>query len=82
MLPRTLALGLALSASLSVPLAVSAASPAGSGAALFLVNCAACHQANGEGIKGIFPPLAQSDFLMADKERSIRIAIQGISGPL
>ena len=89
MLPRTLALGLALSASLLVPLAVSAASPAGSGAspagagaALFLVNCAACHQANGDGIKGIFPPLAKSDFLMADKERSIRIAIQGISGPL
>jgi mono/diheme cytochrome c family protein len=67
---------------LSAPFGRSAESPPGTGAALFLVNCAACHQANGEGLKGIFPPLAKSDYLLADKERSIRIALQGISGPL
>jgi glucose/arabinose dehydrogenase/mono/diheme cytochrome c family protein len=67
---------------LSTRLAVAAESPAGTGAALFLVNCSACHQPNGEGIPKIFPPLAKSDYLMADKERSIRIAIQGTSGPI
>jgi mono/diheme cytochrome c family protein len=53
-----------------------------SGSALYQVNCAACHQATGEGLRGIFPPLARSDYLLADKDRSIRIALQGFSGPI
>lgn len=83
MLPRTLAAALC-TLSLLLPAArlAAAETSATRGAALFLVNCAACHQATGEGIKGIFPPLAQSDYLLADKARSIRIAIQGTSGPL
>lgn len=52
------------------------------GRAAFQINCAACHQPTGEGIRGIFPPLAHSDYLMADKARSIRIALQGTSGPI
>jgi len=42
--------------------------------------CAACHQPSGLGIAGSFPPLAGSDFLNADKDRAIRIAIGGLSG--
>jgi nitrite reductase (NO-forming) len=30
----------------------------------------------------IFPPLAGSDFLKADKERAIRIVLKGLSGPI
>jgi len=52
------------------------------GAALFQLNCAACHQPTGQGVPHVFPPLAGSDFLLADKDRSIRIAIQGLSGPI
>jgi nitrite reductase (NO-forming) len=33
----------------------------------------------GEGIKGAFPPLAKSDYLMEDKDRSIRILLQGLN---
>ena len=44
--------------------------------------CIACHQANGQGIPNLFPPLAKSDYLMADKERSIRIVLKGQSGPI
>jgi nitrite reductase (NO-forming) len=33
------------------------------GKALFAANCAMCHQAEGQGIPGAFPPLAKSDFL-------------------
>jgi nitrite reductase (NO-forming) len=29
-------------------------------------TCSTCHQADGKGIEGVFPPLAGSDFLMAD----------------
>lgn len=33
------------------------------GRALFLRSCAMCHQAEGQGIPGAFPPLAKSDYL-------------------
>lgn len=82
MLPRALAVTLPLLASLSAPAAAHAESSPGTGATLYQINCSACHQATGEGLKGIFPPLAQSDYLLADKERSIRIALQGIGGPI
>jgi nitrite reductase (NO-forming) len=48
----------------------------------FLQNCAACHQATGLGIPSVFPPLAQSDFLMKDKARSIRVIKKGLSGEI
>ena len=47
------------------------------GKEVFMQTCFVCHQLNGEGIAGQIPPLAKSDFLMADKERSIRIVLQG-----
>jgi nitrite reductase (NO-forming) len=34
---------------------------------------------NGEGISGTFPPLAKSDYLMADSSRAIRVALYGQS---
>ncbi|MCB0516440.1 MAG: copper-containing nitrite reductase [Chitinophagales bacterium] len=43
-------------------------------------SCFACHQANGEGIANVFPPLAKSDYLNADKERAIKIVTQGLKG--
>ena len=52
------------------------------GERVFNQSCAACHQANGTGIPQAFPPLAKSDYLMADKERSIDIVLQGLSGPI
>ncbi len=42
--------------------------------------CAACHQPNGQGIPGAFPPLASSDFLNADKPRAIGIVSGGLTG--
>nr|WKN39828.1 cytochrome c [Tunicatimonas sp. TK19036] len=44
--------------------------------------CLACHMATGEGIPGAFPPLAKSDYLMADKERSIKQVLQGSQGEM
>lgn len=44
--------------------------------------CAACHQMNGQGIPGAFPPLANSDYLMADKARSIDTVIKGLEGKI
>ena len=44
--------------------------------------CFACHQAEGQGLPGVFPPLAGSDYLMADKKRAIVSLIGGLSGPV
>lgn len=52
------------------------------GKKVFLSACFACHQPDGKGLPGIFPPLAGSDYLKADKERAIRIPIKGLSGPI
>jgi nitrite reductase (NO-forming) len=50
------------------------------GKQVFAQNCAACHQPDGAGIAGAFPPLAKSDFLMADKNRAIHIVLNGLKG--
>jgi nitrite reductase (NO-forming) len=52
------------------------------GAALFAGTCSVCHQANGAGLPGVFPPLAKSDFLAADVHRAIGIVLGGFSGKL
>jgi nitrite reductase (NO-forming) len=44
--------------------------------------CAACHQQNGKGIPGAFPPVASSDFLNADKERAIDVVLDGLAGEI
>ncbi len=36
----------------------------------------------GEGIAGVYPPLAGSDYLMQDKQRSIRLVMHGMSGEI
>jgi nitrite reductase (NO-forming) len=43
-------------------------------------TCLACHQASGQGIAGAFPPLVASDYLNADKRRSIGVVAGGLSG--
>ena len=44
--------------------------------------CFACHMPEGQGLAGVFPPLAKSDWLMADKTRAIVSLIKGLSGPV
>jgi nitrite reductase (NO-forming) len=50
------------------------------GQALFAGTCSVCHQGNGAGLAGVFPPLAKSDYLAADKDRAMRVILQGLSG--
>jgi nitrite reductase (NO-forming) len=48
----------------------------------FMATCSACHQANGQGIEGAFPPLANSDYLNADVNRAIDIVLHGKTGEI
>ncbi len=52
------------------------------GEVLFKGTCSACHQDKGQGIDGVFPPLARSDYLVADKARAIGVVLNGLSGPV
>ncbi|MES2125702.1 MAG: copper-containing nitrite reductase [Pseudomonadota bacterium] len=52
----------------------------GAGKSLFNGTCSVCHQANGAGLPGVFPPLAKSDFLNADPGRAINAVVHGLSG--
>jgi len=52
------------------------------GEAIFLANCAACHQPTGQGLPGAFPPLAQSDFLLGNRQDVMQAALFGLSGPI
>lgn len=52
------------------------------GRQVFAQNCMSCHQATGQGLPNVFPPLAKSDYLMQDKQRSINIVMKGHSGPI
>jgi len=48
----------------------------------FFTACAACHGAAGEGIAGLAPPLAGSDWVNGPPEWLARIILQGMTGPV
>ena len=50
------------------------------GKRVFMQNCQMCHQLEGQGIPNVFPPLAKSDYLNADKRRAIQIVLKGLTG--
>jgi mono/diheme cytochrome c family protein len=52
------------------------------GGEVYLYYCTTCHQEKGEGIATVYPPLAKSDYLMADKKRSITITLKGLTGEI
>lgn len=52
------------------------------GKQVYMSLCFACHQADGNGLPGAFPPLAKSDFMLADRDRAVRIVLKGLTGPV
>ena len=43
-------------------------------------TCIACHQVQGQGLEGAFPPLAKADYLNADVDRAIETVLKGHTG--
>src|SRR4051812_20324159 len=58
------------------------AADSAAGRLLYLQNCFICHQLDGRGIPATYPPLAGSDYLASDRERSIRIVCEGLTGEI
>ena len=46
------------------------------GAAVFTARCAACHQATGAGLPGVFPPLAGSEWVLGKDTTLAAIVLQ------
>ena len=47
------------------------------GKEIYDTKCFVCHQADGKGIKGAFPPLANSDYLLEDPVRGVAQTLNG-----
>ena len=57
-------------------------SPKDRGKKIFAANCQTCHQANGQGIPGQYPPLAGSEFTTGGSRRMGMIVLKGLQGPV
>lgn len=49
------------------------------GKKLYLAQCTTCHLKNGEGLNGVFPPVARANNL-ADKNKLVKILLKGQRG--
>jgi cytochrome c oxidase cbb3-type subunit II len=55
--------------------------PPGAGRDLYVANCSACHQAGGEGLPGLFPPLKGSGVVNKDDPtKHIQVVLNGMQG--
>ena len=61
---------------------LSVAEQIAAGKALFSGTCSTCHQPQGEGMAGVFPPLAKSDYIAADPKRVPTVILHGLIGPV
>src|ERR1700757_396809 len=52
------------------------------GKKIFAANCQTCHQANGLGVAGQYPPLAGSEFTTGGSRRPAMIVLKGLQGPV
>lgn len=53
-----------------------------SGQTLYAANCQSCHQVNGAGIPGAFPPLVGSEWVLENEKRLINIVLHGLHGEI
>lgn len=67
------------------PLAVLAPAPGSAsadGKQLYANACVACHQASGQGLPGVFPPLADSEWVKGEPKVLAQLVLHGINGPI
>lgn len=53
------------------------------GRRVYVNNCQVCHQRDGQGLTGQYPPVAGSEWVLAgNPDRLVRILLDGLSGPV
>ncbi|MBM3759447.1 MAG: cytochrome c [Acidobacteria bacterium] len=63
----------------AAPVASAPQNPMALGAEVYNA-CTQCHQADGKGLAGQFPPLAASEYVTGDERRFAAILLNGING--
>ena len=56
--------------------------PKDPGEEVYAMACLSCHQADRNGLPGIYPPLAGTKWLSGDKTSLIKIVLHGLKGPI
>ena len=56
--------------------------PVQAGQLVYTKNCQTCHQQNGRGLPGVFPPLIGSEWVTGAPEIPVRIVLNGLSQPI
>lgn len=79
-LRAAVAIGLVLATGAAGFAHAQSAPPAADGKTLFAKNCAACHQANGQGIPGAFPALAGNAFVQGAPLEVATVLLKGRGG--
>lgn len=69
-------------AAAAAPLSEAHAAAVARGAQVYASSCGACHQADGQGLAGLAPPLADSEWLLKPQAELAAIALYGLSGPI
>ncbi len=52
------------------------------GESIYQMACLACHQPEGKGLAGVYPPLDGSAWVKGDEQRLIKIILNGLTGPV
>lgn len=52
------------------------------GKQLYANICGACHQLSGTGQEGLAPPLVDSEWLLGSPQQTVRIVLNGVTGPI
>ena len=52
------------------------------GKAVYGQYCVACHQTDGKGMSGVFPPLTQTKWIEGDKTELISVILNGLQGAI
>lgn len=52
------------------------------GRRVYAQNCQVCHQASGDGQRGVYPPVARADWVRDNPERLVKVVLHGLEGPV
>ena len=69
-------------ATASAPAVAENGAAANDGAKIYTQNCSSCHQASGQGVAGMFPPLAGNPVVTGDPAAVIHDVKYGLNGSI
>ena len=54
----------------------------GDGETIYVKHCLSCHQKDGSGVPNMFPPIQKSDWVNGDKDKLIKVLLNGLEGDI